>query len=234
MELDSHDILLAEWPRPDAPVRLVSQSGYPANAKPWLADARRLGVMVRRLVFQLDPELRMSREAYRRWAEEQPRGRFERVEGVVVAMAPERAGHARRKAFVWRALDQAVRAARLDCHVYPDGMTVEADDSDFEPDAVVHCGEKLPDDAVTVPDPVIVVEVLSPKTRGNDLTRKLAAYFQVASVRHYPIFWADRPQVIHHRRSDVGQGIETTIMTEGEIALDPPGLTVSLADVYVG
>ena len=186
------------------------------------------------LALPLDPELRMSREAYRRWAEEQPRGRFERVEGVVVAMAPERAGHALRTAFVWRALDQAVRAARLDCHVYPDGMTVEADDSDFEPDAVVHCGEKLPDDAVTVPNPVIVVEVLSPKTRGNDLTRKLAAYFQVPSVRHYLIFWADRPQVIHHRRLDVGQGIATTIMTEGEIALDPLGISISISDIYAG
>jgi len=186
------------------------------------------------LALPLDPELRMSREAYRRWAEEQPHGRFERVEGVVVAMAPERAGHALRKAFVWRALDSAVRAAGLDCHVYPDGMTVETDDSDFEPDAVLHCGEKLPDDAIAVPNPVIVVEVLSPKTRGNDLTRKLAAYFQVPSVRHYLIFWADRPQVIHHRRRDDGGGIETTIMTEGEIVLAPPGLAISLADVYVG
>ena len=40
-----------------------------------------------------EPDLIMSREDYRRWAEAQPRGRFERIDGVVVAMAPERAGH---------------------------------------------------------------------------------------------------------------------------------------------
>jgi|GEM_PF-4009887 len=39
-------------PNADAPVRLMSRSGYPGDAKPWIADDRRLGVMVRRLVFQ--------------------------------------------------------------------------------------------------------------------------------------------------------------------------------------
>jgi Uma2 family endonuclease len=38
----------------------------------------------------------MSREAFRRWAQAQPTGRFERIEGVMVAMAPERASHADR------------------------------------------------------------------------------------------------------------------------------------------
>jgi len=43
------------------------------------------------------PEIRMTRDEYRLWAEHQPTGRFERIEGVVVAMAPERASHADRK-----------------------------------------------------------------------------------------------------------------------------------------
>jgi Uma2 family endonuclease len=37
---------------------------------------------------------RLSREAYRHWAQAQPGGRFERIDGCVVAMAPERLGHA--------------------------------------------------------------------------------------------------------------------------------------------
>jgi Uma2 family endonuclease len=116
----------------------------------------------------LGPGLHMSREEYRRWAEAQSRGRFERIDGEVVAMAPERAGHADRKALAWLALRQAVTAAGLPCHVRPDGMTVEADDSDFEPDAVLLCGEPFPTDAIAVPDPLVVVEVLSPGTRGDD------------------------------------------------------------------
>jgi Uma2 family endonuclease len=101
----------------------------------------------------------MSRGEYRRWAESQPNGRFERVEGVVVAMAPERASHADRKALIWLALRQAVAAAGLPCHVYPDAMTVEVEDSDFEPDAVLHRGAELPPDAISVSEPLVVVEV---------------------------------------------------------------------------
>lgn len=180
------------------------------------------------------PGLRMSREEYRRWAEQQSKGRFERIEGVVVAMAPERAAHADRKALIWLALRQAVAAAGAPCHVYPDGMTIEVGDNDFEPDAVLHCGERLADDAISVPEPLVVVEVLSPSTRGDDLTRKLVAYFRVPSVRHYLVFWADRPQVVHHRRQDNGEGIETRVVTSGEIRLDPPGITITLDQVYAG
>jgi len=85
-----------------------------------------------------------------------------------------------------------------------------------------------------VPDPMVVVEVLSPSTRDGDLTRKLVAYFQVPSVRHYLVFQADRPQVVHHRRREDGQGVDTRMLTEGEIRLDPPGMVITLAEVYDG
>jgi Uma2 family endonuclease len=179
-------------------------------------------------------DLAMSREEYRRWAETQPSGRFERIEGLVVAMAPERRSHADRKAMVWLALRRAVAAAGLPCHVYPDGITVEVDDNDFEPDAILRCGDALPGDGVDVPDPMVVVEVLSPSTRNDDLTRKLVGYFRVPSVRHYLIFWADRPQVIHHRRRDDGEGIDTRVVTAGEIRLDPPGVEITVEEVYRG
>ena len=85
---------------------------------------------------------------------------------------------------VWLALRRAVAAVGAPCHVYPDGVTIEVDDSDFEPDATLRCGDPLPGDRVSVPDPMVVVEVLSPGTRGVDLSRKLVAYFQLPSVRH--------------------------------------------------
>jgi Uma2 family endonuclease len=182
----------------------------------------------------LGPDLPMSRAEYRRWAEDQPSGRFERVEGLVVAMAPERLSHADRKALVWLALRRAVAAAGLPCHVYPDGVTVEVDDNDFEPDAILRCGDALPGDGVSVPDPLVVVEVLSPSTRQVDLSRKMAAYFRVPPVQHYLIVWADRPQVIHHRRRDGDDGIETRVVTAGEIRLDPPGVTITVEEVYAG
>ena len=121
-----------------------------------------------------EPEERMTREDYRAWASQQPSHRFERIEGVVVAMAPERAAHNRRKGSARDALRAAVQRAGLPCEVFADGMTIEVGDSDYEPDAVVRCGgDRLPDDAMAVPDPLVIVEVLSPNTSGVDRGLKI-------------------------------------------------------------
>jgi Uma2 family endonuclease len=181
----------------------------------------------------LDPGIRMTRAEYQRWADTQPTGRFERIDGMVVAMAPQRGAHLRVKRNVLIALMRSIAELGLPCEALPDGGTVEIDESgDYEPDAVVTCGDAMGADSTVVPNPVVVVEVLSPGSRSSDLTRKLVGYFKVPSVRHYLIFWAERPQVIHHRRRDDGASIETRIVTTGEISLDPPGITIALKDVY--
>ena len=180
----------------------------------------------------IEPAARMGREAYRAWANRQDRGRFERVHGVVVAMAPERANHNLAKGNVRDALRRAVRQARLPCQVFTDGMTLEVEDSDHEPDCVVRCGgERLPGDAIAVPDPLIVVEVLSLGTSAMDRAWKREEYFRLPSVRHTLIIWADRPRVAHHRRAD-GGSIDTVILTAGLIRLDPPGIEIQMEDIY--
>ena len=171
----------------------------------------------------------MSVDEYLTWAEGRP-GRYELVEGKVFTMAPERARHARIKLSVHLALAQAVRDAGLRCEVLPDGMAVRIDArTAFEPDGLVYCGERLPGDALEVPHPVIVIEVLSPSTGGQDTGTKLAGYFRLPSVAHYLIIDPVRRTVIHHRRA--GEIIETRIVSEGALRLDPPGLEVAVADM---
>ena len=173
-----------------------------------------------------------SREEYRRWLNTQPRGRYERVEGEVVAMAPERVAHAEIKAAAWQALQRAIAAAGVPCHALPDGVTVEiGDGTDYEPDASVYYGERAPPDAIAVPDPVVVVEVLSPSTRSTDTGAKLADYFRVPSIQHYVIVRADRRALVHHRRLPDGD-ILTRLAVEGAGALDPPGSVLDVADLY--
>ena len=148
-----------------------------------------------------EPPQRLSRAEFHTWVAAQPRGRFERIGGVVVAMAPERLVHARLKAAAWLLLRQGIQANRLPCEAFPDGAGVEiGEDDDFEPDVMVHCGERLAGDATKVPDPLILVEVLSPSTSATDRTTKLEKYFRLPSVQHYLIVWADRRRVVHHRR----------------------------------
>ena len=174
----------------------------------------------------------MDRAEYRRWSEEQPCGRHERVAGEIIAMAPERIAHVRVKTRVWQALDRAVRAAGVPCEALGDGVTVEVgDDTDYEPDAIVNCGERIEGMDVAASNPVIIVEVLSPSTRSVDTGAKLTDYFRVLSVRHYLVIRADRPMVTHHHRRDDG-GIETQLLADGRVSMDPPGISIAIADLY--
>jgi Uma2 family endonuclease len=173
----------------------------------------------------------MTVDEYLAWAGERP-GRYELRDGNVVAMSPENAGHAEKKAAMHAALLAGIRARRLGCHALPDGMTVRIDQATaYEPDAVVYCGGKLPASAVEVVDPVIVVEVLSRSTRHIDLSAKLADYFRVPSIAHYLIVDPERPRIIHHARSS-SDTILTRIVSEGSIALDPPGVELAMSAVY--
>jgi Uma2 family endonuclease len=175
--------------------------------------------------------LRLTRPEFLAWAEAQPRGRFERVDGEVVAMAPERWVHARLKARIWRALDREIAQAGLPCEAAPDGMTVQIDDdTDYEPDALINCGSPLPDDAIAAPNPVVIVEVLSPRTTSVDTGAKLADYFRLPSVQHYLLVRPSRREVVHHRRT--ADGILTRIIHEGVIDLDPPGIRLALDEIY--
>jgi len=177
------------------------------------------------------PQIRMTVDEFLAWADKQP-GRYELANGVVYAMSPEGAGHAEVKAAVHAALLAGIRARRLPCYALPDGMTVRVDEmTAYEPDAVVYCGEKLAPRAVEVPNPVILVEVLSPSTRRIDATAKLAGYFQLPSVAHYLIIDSDEKLIVHHARG-TGVTILTHVVHAGRIMLDPPGLELAVEDVY--
>jgi Uma2 family endonuclease len=166
------------------------------------------------------------------WALEQPTGRFELSSGIVVAMAPERASHNQAKLNAAIALRSAIGKRGLPCRVLTDGMAVRIDDRTvYEPDAMVRCGPPLPSDAIEVADPIVVVEVVSPSSRGVDRGAKLASYFSLPSVRHYLIIDIDKQVVIHHRRGDEGR-IEVQVLHDGPVTLDPPALTIEIRDVF--
>ena len=174
---------------------------------------------------------RMTVNQFLDWATGRP-GRYELLRGEVVAMSPETADHANMKGVIYIVLRNAVRQKRLACHVFPDGMTVRIDAATaYEPDVMVYGGDMITGDAIEVPDPIILVEVLSRSTHGVDVTTKLAGYFRLPSVAHYLIVDPTQPSVIHHSRA-AADTILTRIVTAGVITLDPPGLEIALADIY--
>ena len=109
----------------------------------------------------------LTADAFIEWAMRQPSGRFELFRGEVVAMSPERLGHARVKREVLFTLASALSGRGARCEAFGDGMAVRVDGSTvYEPDALVRCGPKLPNDVVELTDPLVVVEIVSPSSKG--------------------------------------------------------------------
>jgi Uma2 family endonuclease len=174
---------------------------------------------------------RMSVSEFLAWAQDQDRGRFELIDGQPVAMAPERVEHVEAKLNAANALTAAIGQARIPCKAYVEGLAVVVDGStSYLPDALVNCGETIARGTMIAPNPVIVVEVLSPSTRGIDTTVKLAGYFRVASLAHYLIVDLGQSHVVHYQRQIDGT-VTVAVIGGGDIALDPPGISVPVSSL---
>lgn len=189
------------------------------------------------------PKHKMTADEFLAWAESLPKeaGKFELWDGeVIVKHGPvgqqnaERSQHWEVKGATFAALREAIKRAGLPCFAAIDGASVRLSNSKLvEPDVLVYCGEKVPRGTLEVPNPVIVVEVLSPGTQTVDLGIKLQGYFALPSLHHYLVIDPDRPLLIHHKRG-AGDAIETRIAGGPSLRLDPPGIEVDLAEVFAG
>jgi Uma2 family endonuclease len=171
----------------------------------------------------------MSVDEFVTWARQQT-DRWELLDGLPVAMSPERVVHGDVKYRVARALDAAIAKANVPCRFVLDSAAVRIDArSLYQPDALVYCGEPVSPDALEIPQPV-VFEVLFPGNAATDLRDKLQGYFRVPSVQHYLIVDPDKRLVIHHARGEADV-VATRIISEGTISLDPPGMELQVRDL---
>jgi Uma2 family endonuclease len=173
----------------------------------------------------------MNVDAFVLWAEGRD-GHWELRDGEPVMMGRERAMHALTKYAAQESLKAAIERAGLPCRMFPDGMTVRITArSAFEPDALVVCPPPRDLNTMEIPNPVVVIEVLSPSTAADDYGVKLDSYFSLSSVEHYLILDADRRVMIHHKRGQA-EAIETRILRDGVVRLDPPGLEAEVAGFF--
>ena len=176
----------------------------------------------------------MTAEDFVAWSEAHGDGeRYELLDGEIIAMASERAVHARMKNAAMRQIERAIEAAGLPCEAFPDGMAVRIDDQTvFEPDCLVRCGNRVPPDTILILDPIIVVEVASPSTQRIDVLTKFKRYFENPSIQHYIIVVPTGRTLIHHTRRADGS-IETIGHDGGFIKIDPPGLTLDFDALFL-
>ena len=184
------------------------------------------------------PKHKMTADEFLAWAEEQlpEEGKFELWDGeVVMRHGPgfeERSQHWEAKFAMAVALLDAIKRAGPPCHVAADGPMVRLSPRRMaKPDVLVYCGPKVPRGVQEVPNPLILVEVLSPTTKQRDHGVKREGYFTLPSLWHYLIIDPDRALLIHHKRA-AGNATETEIVIGPHLLLQPPGLDVDLAGVF--
>ncbi len=174
---------------------------------------------------------KMTVDEFLAWTEGQE-GRWELQNGVPVAMSPERAVHGETKFAAGAAFKAALKKAGIRCEAYIDCLAIRVDQrTTFQPDLLVNCGDRLKPDTLEAPNPVVVVEILSPSTRAVDMRLKVRRYFELPSIQHYLILDPDDRSIIHHARSE-GDVLLTRIVSTGELRLDPPGLIVEAASLF--
>lgn len=101
-----------------------------------------------------------------------------------------------------------------------------------QPDVTVECGRGRPDD-LDASDPKVLLEVLSPSTRGMDLVLKTDEYQRLTGLAHFVLLEPKRAMAILWSRDQDGHWTpERLVGLEG--ALDLPGVGVSLpmTEVY--
>jgi Uma2 family endonuclease len=186
------------------------------------------------------PRHKMTADEFLDWVERLPSeaGKFELWDGeVVVRHGPggleegELAQHWDAKGAMFVALREAIARARLPCFAAVDGPMVRLSPNRMaRPDVLVYCGARVSRMTREVPNPTILVEVLSPSTEKRDHGVKRECYFTLPSLAHYIIIDRDRPLVIHHKRG-AANAVETELVTGARMQLDPPGLDIALTEV---
>jgi Uma2 family endonuclease len=117
--------------------------------------------------------------------------------------------------------------------VVTDGATVRiAPKTAYEPDVVIPPLPMPADTDLEIPNPVIVVEVLSPSSIKRDLTDKVTGYFKVPSIVHYLVCDPEDKAIIRHRRA-TGGGLEPPdVLYTGTLKLNPPGISIEIESVF--
>ncbi len=148
------------------------------------------------------PTRPLTVDEFLEWSQRQERGKYELLDGAVIMQQSQRWAHSKFKYLIFDRLRAAIEATQLPFYAAPEGPTVRVHQHKaFEPDALVAPLPEPAPDALEIPNPIIVVEVLSPSTAQIDVTTKLKGYFEVPSVQHYLIVDPDGRTLTHHRRT---------------------------------
>ena len=169
----------------------------------------------------------MSLGEFLAWERDQPE-KHEYAGGVITMMTGASLAHATITMNVAFALRQALRGTG--CRPFANDAKVIASDSVRYPYIVVTCQPVDGADDI-VPEPIVVVEVISPSTEREDRGRKKFDYFATPSIRQYAITEQDERLIdLYTRTGD--RWSDEIIEGNAVLKLSSIGVEIGLDAVY--
>ena len=173
-------------------------------------------------------DLRMTLAEFLRWNDGTD-ARYELVDGRVVSMAPPSDAHGTITVNLAVALANALRPP---CRVTAEAgiLRPNRDDSYYVADLGVTCGPAA-DTRQRLPDPILIVEVLSPSTEDHDRGRKVADYREIASLQEILVVSSQQRRVELWRRESDHWRVEDLI-GEAAVRLESCNVSIPLTAIY--
>jgi Uma2 family endonuclease len=176
------------------------------------------------LGYSFDEYVRFERDA---------REKHEYVRGLILAMAGGTLEHSALISAVNLALGSQLRGRP--CRTYESNarIRVRASGNAYYPDGSVVCGKLEPDpeDGLSISNPAVLFEVLSPSTAEYDRTDKLADYRRIPSLRHIVHVFHDELRIDVWTRDEKDWAVAT--YRAGESAsLTAVGCTLDVSEIY--
>jgi Uma2 family endonuclease len=169
----------------------------------------------------------MSLDEFLAWERDQPE-KHEYAGGVITMMTGASLAHATITMNVAFALRQALRGTG--CRPFVNDAKVIASDSVRYPDIVVTCQPVDGTDDI-VPEPIVVIEVISPSAERDDRGRKKFDYFATPSIRQYAIIEQDERLIdLYTRTGD--RWTDEIIAGDAVLKLSSIDVEVSLDSIY--
>lgn len=179
--------------------------------------------------------VRLHRYTYREYLalEDGANVRHEFLDGEIYAMAGGTPEHAAICANVSTTLNVQLRGKG--CRVHSSDLRIRVLETGLAtyPDVTVVCtrAELDPENRLTVINPQVVVEVLSPGTAAYDRGEKLSHYQRIPSLREVVLVAHDEHLIEVWRRGEAGAWTRSEARS-GTITLTSIDCTLELAEVY--
>ena len=169
----------------------------------------------------------MSVAEFLAWEREQPE-RYEYAGGVVTMMTGASLAHVTITMNIAFALRQSLRGRG--CRPFTNDAKVLAGGSVRYPDITVTCTPLDGKDDI-VPDPIVVIEVISPSTEREDRGRKKFDYFATPSIQQYAIIEQDARRVDLYTRSG-DRWTDEIVEGDATLTLSSIGVEITLDAIY--